>query len=221
MISSVWSNVGISFCITIEVRWNVSFCFLYVHFSSNILRCIFLEQKKWAKIKRLDSSETPTGEIPFRNNTKKANNDFCICNKHAKVSINQIWEAILIKTFSGPTKSSKYMRSTSNTHSYLLVCMYVVMIWRNVWFLNLWRCNFCRGSTHDFTFPTRHDLWRCHFCRGSTHDFTFPTRQPYQLIDKLSRFLSPMLPPYLSIFVVYALQSFLLFLWYVRKIIEI
>ena len=46
MISSVWSYVGISLCITIEVRWNVSFCFLYVHFSSNILRCIFLSKNK-------------------------------------------------------------------------------------------------------------------------------------------------------------------------------
>ena len=42
MISSIWSDIGISLCITIKVRWNISFCFVYVHFSSDILRCIFL-----------------------------------------------------------------------------------------------------------------------------------------------------------------------------------
>ena len=53
MISSVWSDVGISLCITIEVRWNASFYFLYVHFSSNILSCIFLSKTKTCQLRVL------------------------------------------------------------------------------------------------------------------------------------------------------------------------
>ena len=45
-----------SLCITIEVRWNVSFCFLHVQFSSNIQRRIFQKKKKkprWEKERKI------------------------------------------------------------------------------------------------------------------------------------------------------------------------
>ena len=50
MITFAWIDAYTSLCMTIEVRWNVSLCFLYVQFSSNILRWIFQNTKKGVNI---------------------------------------------------------------------------------------------------------------------------------------------------------------------------